>query len=90
MVDDNTLWAAIDVLDDGLAPPPGCEGDRDRLTEMLCIDSSGPPVLRKKKRAAPPIELSAAMVAFISACLFAGAMSAVFVFHSPLDRLIAH
>ena len=88
MVDEHALWAAIDVLDDGLAPPPGCQGDRDRLTEMLCTDS-GPVVARRKKRAAaPPIELSAALVAFISACLFAGAMSAVFVFHSPLERLI--
>jgi hypothetical protein len=38
--------------------------------------------------AAQPFELSAALVAFISACLFAGAMSAAFVFHSPLERLI--
>jgi hypothetical protein len=32
--------------------------------------------------------VSAALVAFISACLFVGAMSAAFVFHSPLERLI--
>ena len=87
MADEHTFWAAIETLDEGLAPPPGCQGDRDRLTEMLCVDG-GPAAPRRKTRAAQPIELSAALVAFISACLFAGAMSAAFVFHSPLDRLI--
>jgi len=88
MVDEHAFWAAIDALDDGLAPPPGCVGDRDLLTERLCTDG-GPVAAPRRARPRQPIELSAALVAFISACLFAGAMSAAFVFHSPLERLIA-
>ena len=81
MVDDNALWAGIDALEDGLAPTPGRLLERDSFAEQLCVDSGPAP-------AAQPFELSAAIVAFISACLFAGAMSAAFVFHSPLERLI--
>lgn len=84
MVDEHAFWAAIDALDDGLAPPPGCVGQRDLLTERLCMD--GAPA--RLATAAQPFELSGALVAFISACLFAGAMSAAFVFHSPLERLL--
>ena len=89
MVDEDAFWAAIDALDDGLAPPPGCVEQRDRLAEMLCTDG-GPVMPRRpaRKRPAPPMELGAAMVAFIGACIFAGAVSAAFVFHSPLERLI--
>jgi len=92
MVDEHAFWAAIDALDDGLAPPPGCVESRDRLAEMLCTDgpvkSGRVKPARRAAIAAQPFELSAALVAFISACLFAGAMSAVFVFHSPIERLI--
>ena len=90
MVDEHAFWAAIDALDAGLAPPPGCMENRDRLAEMLCTDGA-PARTRPAARAIArqPLELSAALVAFISACLFAGAMSAAFVFHSPLERLIA-
>ena len=81
MVDDNAFQAAIDALDEGLAPASGFLAERDSFAERLCVDSGPAP-------AAQPFELSAAIVAFISACLFAGAMSAAFVFHSPLERLI--
>lgn len=84
MADEHAFWAAIDALDEGLAPPPGCKGQRDLLTERLCVDG-GPAIAAKP---AQPFELSAVLVAFISACIFAGAMSAAFVFHSPLERLI--
>jgi len=89
MVDDTAFWAAIDALDEGLAPPPGCVEQRDRLAEMLCTDG-GPVRAPRPVRhvAAPTVELGAAMVAFIGACIFAGAVSAAFVFHSPLQRLI--
>jgi len=87
MVDEDAFWAAIDALDDGLASPPGCIGDRDRLAEMLCTDG-GPAPAARRARTAQPFELSAATVAFISACIFAGAMSAAFVFHSPLEQLL--
>ena len=90
MADDTAFWAAIDALDEGLAPPPGCVEQRDRLAEMLCTDAAPVrPSRPAQRRAAPPVELGAAMVAFIGACIFAGAVSAVFVFHSPLERLIA-
>ena len=81
MVDENAFWAAIDALDDGLASPPGFLPEKDCFGERLCVESGPAP-------AAQPFELSAALVAFISACLFAGAMSAAFVFHSPLERLL--
>jgi hypothetical protein len=91
MVDDeHAFWAAIDALDDGLAPPPGYLPEKDVFAERLSVDGGPPWALTRG--AAPkmgqPFELSAAVVAFISACLFAGAMSAAFVFHSPLERLI--
>ena len=88
MVDEHAFWAAIDTLDDGLAPPPGCKGQRDLLLERLCTDAPPAPAPAVALRKAQPFELSAALVAFISACIFAGAMSAAFVFHSPLERLI--
>jgi hypothetical protein len=81
MVDDNAFGAAIDALDDGLAPPPGFLPEKDSFAERLCVDRGPAP-------AAQPFALSAALVAFIGACLFAGAMSASFVFHSPLERLL--
>ena len=84
MVDENAFRAAIDALDDGLAPPPGFLPENDRLAERLAVGRTAAPAARL----AQPFELSAALVAFISACLFAGAMSAAFVFHSPLERLI--
>jgi hypothetical protein len=85
MVDENTFSAAIDGLDDGLAPPPAFLPERDSFAERLYVDR-GP--ARGPAPAAEPLTVSAALVAFISACLFAGAMSAAFVFHSPLERLI--
>jgi hypothetical protein len=90
MVDDNAFWAAIDALDDGLAPPPGFLPEKDVFAERLSVDGGPPRALapRGPALAAQPFELSAALVAFISACLFAGAMSAAFVFHSPLERLL--
>ena len=83
MAHEDAFWAAIETLDDGLAPPPGCVGQRDLLTERLCMDGAPAPLMQRQ-----PLELSAALVAFISACIFAGAMSAAFVFHSPIERLI--
>ena len=88
MVDEHAYWAAIDALDEGLAPPPGCKGQRDLLLERLCTDAPAPVSPPSHARRARPLELSAAMVAFIGACIFAGAMSAAFVFHSPLERLV--
>jgi hypothetical protein len=89
MVDEDAFWAAIGALDDGLAPPPGCKGQRDLLLERLCTDGPPVPAARPaRKEKGPPVELGAAMVAFIGACIFAGAVSAAFVFHSPLERLI--
>ena len=85
MVDENAFWAAIDALDETLAPAPGFLPEKDVFAERLSVDG-GPP--RGLAPAAQPFELSAALVAFISACLFAGAMSAAFVFHSPLERLL--
>jgi hypothetical protein len=85
MVDDNAFRAGIDALDDGLASPPAYLPEQDVFVERLSVDG-GPP--RGRAPAAQPLELSAALVAFISACLFAGAMSAAFVFHSPLERLL--
>lgn len=84
MVDENAFWAAIDALDDGLAPPPGFLPETDRLAERLAVGRTA----ARAARLAQPFELSAALVAFISACLFAGVMSAAFVFHSPLERLL--
>lgn len=81
MVDENAFCAAIDALDDGLAPSPGFLPERDSFTERLCVDRGPAPAVQ-------PLTLSAALVVFISACLFAGAMSAAFVFHSPLERLL--
>lgn len=89
MADEDAFWAGIDALDDGLAPPPGYLPERDVFAQRLSVDGGPPPaVARAVAPAAQPLELSAALVAFISACLFAGAMSAAFVFHSPLERLI--
>ena len=83
MVDENRFSAAIDTLDDGLPPPPRFLPDEDSFAERLCVERGPAPA-----PAAPPLALSAALVAFISACLFAGAMTAGFVFHSPLERLL--
>ena len=89
MADEDAFWAGIDALDDELAPPPGYLPERDVFAERLSVDGGPPPALaRAVAPVAQPLELSAALVAFISACLFAGAMSAAFVFHSPLERLI--
>jgi hypothetical protein len=89
MVDENAFWAAIDALDDGLASPPGYLPEKDVFAERLSVDGGPPPAFaRAVAPVAQPFELSAALVAFISACLFAGAMSAAFVFHSPLERLL--
>src|SRR5438477_280382 len=85
MADETAFWAAIDALDDGLAPPPGFLPEKDVFAQRLSVDGGSPLAAAP---AAQPFELSAAVVAFISACLFAGAMSAAFVFHSPLERLI--
>ena len=86
MVDENTFSAAIDALDDGLPPPPRYLPEKDSFAERLCVQSG--PAKSGSVPAAEPFALSAALVAFISACLFAGAMSAAFVFHSPLERLL--
>ncbi len=83
MVDEHAFWAEIDALDDGLAPPPGFLPATDSLLERLCTDKPPAP-----PSAAQPLTVSAALVAFIGACIFAGAMSAAFVFHSPLERLL--
>jgi len=80
MVDEHAFRAAIDALDDGLAPPPGFLPETDAFMDRLCVDGPAP--------AAQPLVLSASLVAFIGACIFAGAMSAAFVFHSPLERLL--
>ena len=87
MVDEHTFWADIEALDDGLAPPPGFLPAKDVFLERLSVDGR-PPLALAPPPAAQPFEVSAALLAFISACIFAGAMSAAFVFHSPLERLI--
>jgi hypothetical protein len=81
MVDENAFWTEIDALDNDLAPPPGFLPEKDAFAERLCVGGGPAPT-------AQPVALSAALVAFISACIFAGAMSAGFVFHSPLERLL--
>ena len=89
MDDEHAFWAAVDSLDDGLAPPPGFQPARDVFLERLSVDGRPPRALAPALApAARPFEVSAALLAFISACIFAGAMSAAFVFHSPLERLI--
>ena len=87
MVDEHAFWADVDALDDGLAPPPGFLPEKDVFLQRLSVDGGPPPAIAAAP-AARQVELSAALVAFISACIFAGAMSAAFVFHSPLERLI--
>ena len=87
MADEHTFWAAIETLDEGLAPPPGFLPAKDVFLERLSVDG-GPPLALAVAAVPRAFELSAALVAFISACIFAGAMSAAFVFHSPLERLI--
>ena len=81
MDDEHAFWAAIDAIDEALAPPPKCLPNEDSFLNRLCVNDGPAPAAR-------PFTINAALVGFIGACVFAGAVSAAFVFHSPLERLL--